>query len=104
MNDIYFNYLRKNIYKYKMISINSNLELNNKLEYTKKENENKRNISEESTSSFEETQSDEEEISTQKQIRNCELSKEITSIIETLIDNNKKNKRRKITKDISRYR
>ena len=100
MNHIYFNYLRKNIYKYKMISINSNLELNNKLEYTKKENENKRNISEESTSSFEETQSDEEEISTQKQIRNCELSKEITSIIETLIDNNKKNKRRKITKDI----
>ena len=47
MNDIYFNYLRKNIYKYKMISINSNLELNNKLEYTKKENENKTNISEE---------------------------------------------------------
>ena len=83
-----------------MISINSNPEINNEIEYTKKENENKRNISEESTSFYEEIESEEEEISINKQNRNCKLSNKITSIIEKLIDNNKKNKRRKISKDI----
>ena len=83
-----------------MISINSNPEINNEIEYTKKQNENKTNISEESTSFYEEIESEEEEISINKQNRNCKLSNKITSIIEKLIDNNKKNKRRKISKDI----
>ena len=83
-----------------MISINSNPEINNEIEYTKKQNENKTNISEESTSFYEEIESEEEEISINKQNRNCKLSNKITSIIEKLIDNNKNNKRRKISKDI----
>ena len=83
-----------------MIEINSNPEINNQLEYIKKENENKANISEISTSCFEEIQSEEEEISLIEQNRNCELSNKITSLIEILINNNKNNKRRKISKDI----
>jgi hypothetical protein len=83
-----------------MIEINSNPEINNQLEYIKKENENKANISEISTSCFEEIQSEEEEISSIEQNRNCELSNKITSLIEILINNNKNNKRRKISKDI----
>ena len=83
-----------------MISINSNPEINNEIEYTKKQNENKINVSEESTSCYEEIESEEEEISIKQQNRNCKLSNKITSIIEKLIDNNKKNKRRKISKDI----
>ena len=83
-----------------MIEINSNPEISNQLEYIKKENENKANISEISTSCFEEIQSEEEEISSIEQNRNCELSNKITSLIEILINNNKNNKRRKISKDI----
>ncbi len=57
------------------------------------------NISENSTSCIEEIQNEEEEIENINKKRNCKLSGKIAETIEKLIENNKKNKRRKISRD-----